>query len=148
MVTTKPTRHRRRRSAGEGSVYETADGWRGALTWTDPDGTRHRRMVRGRTAAEARERLDELRAKRRTGSLGPTGAGTLAEYLAGWLERDTQRVRPSTWRQREQVTRCHLIPALGRRPLAKLTPADVEHMTAGMVASGRSPRTASHARVI
>ena len=32
-------------------------------------------------------------------------------------------------------------------PLAKLTPAHVERMTAELVASGRSPGTASHARV-
>src|SRR5439155_3070864 len=68
--------------------------------------------------------------------------------LAGWLERERQRIRPSTWRQREQYTRCYVVPALGRRPLPKLTPSDVERMTASMIAAGRSPQTAAHARVI
>ena len=37
----------RRRSAGEGTVYPFRGGHRGAITWTDPDGTRHRRTVSG-----------------------------------------------------------------------------------------------------
>ena len=149
MASYPTRRNRRRRSAGEGSVYQGADGrWRGAMTWTEPDGTRHRRVVRGLTAEAVRTRLDELRAKLRTGSLEPAGAGTVGEFLGGWVERERQRIRPSTWRQREQYVRSYLIPALGRRPLNKLTPADVEHMTAGLIESGRSPRTASHARII
>src|SRR6266508_2401187 len=149
---TRPTRHdagQRHRSAGEGSVYESPDGgWRGAITWTEADGTRKRRQVRGRTSADVRAKLDELRDKLHKGMLEPTGSGTVSEYLAGWLERERQRIRPSTWRQREQFLRCYVTPAIGRRALARLSPADVEAMTAGVVASGRSPRTASHARVI
>ncbi len=137
------------RSAGEGSIYASPDGgWRGAMTWTDPDGTRHRRMVRGRTSAEARDKLDELRDRLRKGSLEPAKVGTVGDYMARWLERERQRLRPATWRQREQYTRCYIVPAVGRRPIAKLTPADVEGMTAGMVARGLSPRSAAHARVI
>ena len=140
---------KRRRSSGEGSIYESPDGgWRGAMTWTDADGTRHRRMVRGRTSAEARDKLDELRDRLRKGSLEPARVGTVGEYLAVWLERERQRLRPATWRQREQYMRCYIVPAVGRRPVAKLTPADVEGMTAGMVARGLSPQTAAHARVI
>ncbi|PZR61221.1 MAG: site-specific integrase [Chloroflexi bacterium] len=139
----------RRRSAGEGSIYQALDGrWRGAIAWTEPDGRRLRRVVAGRTAAEARGKLDELRARLRTGTLEPAGTGNLGDYLSGWVERERQRLRPSTWRQREQYTRCYLVPALGRRALVQLTPADVERMTAGLIASGRSPQTASHARVI
>ncbi len=144
-----PTRRSRHRSAGEGSIYQSPDGgWRGAITWTEPDGSRHRRQVRGRTSAETRERLDQLRAKLRTGTLEPAGAATVGEYLAGWLDRERQRLRPSTWRQREQYVRCYLTPGLGRRPLGKLMPADVEHLTASLVERGLSARTASHARII
>lgn len=126
----------RRRSAGEGSVYQAADGrWRGAISWTEPDGSRQRRLVSGRTSAEARGRLDELRGKLRLGALAPSGSGTLADYLAAWLERDRQRVRPSTWRSRELHVRCYLVPALGRLALARLSAADVER---ALTAFGRS----------
>jgi integrase len=72
----------------------------------------------------------------------------VADFLTAWLDRDRQRVRPSTWRQREQFVRLYIVPVLGGLPLAKLSPSDVEHMTAWVVETGRSPRTASHARVI
>lgn len=94
-------RKERRRSSGEGSVYETAEGWRGAVSWTDDDGTRHRRVVRGATSQAARDKLDELRRELKLGTLTPAGAGTVAEYLSEWLERERTRIRPSKWRGRE-----------------------------------------------
>ncbi len=142
-----PTTRNRRRSAGEGSVYEAADGrWRGAISWTEPDGSRRRRLVTGRTSAEARGRLDELRAKLRVGALAPSGGGTLADYLTGWLERDRQRVRPSTWRSREMHVRCYLVPGLGRLALARLSSADVERALAAFLRSGSPALPAARRR--
>jgi integrase len=84
----------RRRSAGEGSVYQNGDRWRGAVTWTEPDGTQRRRTVSGRTSADARDKLDALRRDLRLGTLAPAGpALTLGDYLTGWVER--HRVRPT-----------------------------------------------------
>jgi hypothetical protein len=108
---TKTTGRSNRRSAGEGSVYPNDDRWRGAVTWTDPDGTQQRRTVSARTAAEARVRLDALRAQLRLGTLAPAGpTTTLADYLTDWIERDRIRVRPATWRSRETHVRQYLIP--------------------------------------
>ena len=88
----------RRRSPGEGTVYPFRGGHRGALTWTEPDGTRRKRIVSGRTSAEARDKLDDLRRELRLGTLTATGPSeTVGEYLAGWIERHRARVRPSTW---------------------------------------------------
>jgi integrase len=140
--------HPRRRADGEGSVYLTADGrWRAALSWTDGTGLRQRRVLSGKTQASVRRRLASLRADLDRG-LEPVRASALGPYLAAWLVRERQRVRASTWRQREQYARVYLTPALGSIPLAKLTPSDVERMTTDLIASGRSARTASHARVI
>ncbi len=133
-------RRSRRRSAGEGSVYRSTDGrrWRGALSWTEPDGTQQRRVVSGRTAQEARDRLDALRRDLRLGTIAPAGRSlTVGEYLAAWIERDRTRVRPSTWLVREQHIRLWLIPALGRIVLARLSPADVERALGSFLASGR-----------
>jgi len=137
----------RRRSAREGTVYRRADrpGWRGEITWTDPDGKRHRRIISGATQQEARGRLDELRRKLRLGTLAATDAGTLGDYLAGWIERHRATVAPSTWRTAESYVRCYLIPSLGRIPLARLSAADVERALTSFVRSGR-PTTARDAR--
>ena len=133
----------RRRSAGEGSVYEAPDGrWRGAVTWTEPDGKRSRRIVSAPTSALARDKLDDLRRELRLGTIAPAGkALTVADYLTSWLERDSARVRPATSRGRETHVRCYLTPALGRLALVRLKPTDVERALAGFMADGR-PKTA------
>lgn len=140
--------HPRRRANREGTIYHVAseNRWRAALTWTDDAGKRHRRIVSGKSQADVRKRLGQLRSDLDRG-LAPVRTDTVAGYLAGWLEREKQRIRPATWRGRELHVRGYLIPALGKVPLSKLTPAHVERMTADLIASGRSPRTASHARV-
>ena len=136
----------RRRSAGEGSVYRNGDRWAGALTWTDPDGTRHRRIVTGRTSDEARDKLDELRRELRLGTLTSGPTLTVGEYLAGWIERDRVRVRPSTWRGHESHVRVYLIPSIGRIPLARLSAADVERALSAFLVSGRPERPAKRTR--
>ena len=139
MASYPATRRTRRRSAGEGSVYRSADGrWRGAVTWTEADGKRERRVVSAPTAAEARGKVDELRRTLRLGGMAPAaGRVTLAHFLTEWIERDRGRVRPSTWTSRETHVRVYLIPALGRLPLARLAPNDVEKALAVFLASGR-----------
>ena len=141
-----PTRPRRRAN-GEGSIYAYRGRYRGALTWTDRDGIRKRHTVYGKTQADVRRELDALRVELDRG-LPPAAPSTVADFLLGWLESARQRIRPSSWYRAEQAVRVHLTPALGRLPLAKLTPADVERMTAELIESGRSPRTAQIARTI
>ena len=133
-------RRERRRSPGEGSVYRV-DGsrrWKGAVTWTEPDGTRRRRVVSGHTQAEARAAVDALRRELHLGTPQPKGrAPTVGEYLGEWIERNRARVRPSTWAVREQHVRLWLIPALGKITLSRLSPADVERALAGFLKDGR-----------
>ena len=74
-------------------------------------GNRHRRVVSAKTQAEVRRRLGELRAELDRG-LAPVRTDTVAAFLAGWIERERQRVRPATWRGRELHVRGYLIPAL------------------------------------
>jgi integrase len=130
----------RRRSPGEGSVYETKDrrGWRGAVTWTEPDGRRRRRVVQGETSKIVRDKLDNLRRELQLGTIAPAGkAVTVGEYLTAWIERDRARVRPSTWKGRETHVRVYLVPTLGRLSLVRLQSPDVEKAIAGWIASGR-----------
>ncbi len=143
---TAPTKVRRR-SAGEGAVYPFRGGHRGAITWTDPDGTRHKRTVTGRTADEARAKLDDLRRELRLGTLAPAGSAlTVGDFLAGWIERDRMRVRPATWRGRESHVRVYLIPSLGRIALARLSAADVERALSAFLVGGRPDRPAKRTR--
>jgi len=146
---TESTDHRGRgRANGEGSIYETADGrLRGSIAWIDGHGTRQRRYVSGRTRAEIRTAIGKIRSELDQG-VAPTAAGTVAMFLAEWLTASRQRIRASTWRQYDLSTRLYLVPELGRILLAKLTPTDVERMTAKVIAGGRAPRTAALARTV
>jgi len=151
----------RRRGRGEGSVYRVGDEWRGAITWTVGK-VRQRRYVRGRTAAEARDKLDIMRAQLKLQPKQKASAETTGEYLAGWIERYRPPiVKPSTWRTAELYVRAFLIPSIGRIRLRQLSAGDVELALASFVAKGRppvagdkragkpvSPVTASHVRAI
>src|SRR4051812_29413174 len=109
----------RRRANGEGSIYKDRGRWRGALTWVDDSGAKHRRMVHGSTQAEVRAALDAQRVDLDRG-LTPAAPTTLGAYLDGWLEAEKQHVRPSTWRERERHVRSYIKPQLGRIRLDRL----------------------------
>ena len=67
----------RRRANREGTIYHVAseNRWRAALTWTDANGKRHRRIVSGKTQSDVRRRL---------GSVWPTpGVSSERLYVAG-----------------------------------------------------------------
>jgi integrase len=152
----------RRRSPGEGTIYPFRGGHRGALTWTEPDGTRRKRTVSGRTSAETRDKLDTLRRELQLGTLAPAGpTQTVGAYLTDWIELHRSRVRPSTWLTAESYVRVYLIPALGRHALVRLSSVDVERALASFVRDGRpvvagdtrrrspvSPVTARHVRAV
>lgn len=74
--------------------------------------------------------------------------GTVAAYLAGWLETKRPKLRPATMARYRGIVEGQIIPELGRVKLAKLQPADVDRMLARLQAQGLSPRTASHVRAV
>lgn len=137
-----------RRTRGEGSVYQTADGsWRAALIVINPTtGTQRRHAVRGRTRKAAVDKLEALRIARSSGTV-PNGETTGA-YLTAWINRATPRLRPSTVRGYRQLITGYLVPALGAAPLTGLLPSHVETMTSDMIGRGLSPTTARYARTV
>ncbi len=138
---------RRRRARGEGSIYRTEEGrWRGAILGPNPEtGGRKRYVVSGRSQVEVRERLADLRRQLETAGR-PTSRMTTGDYLAAWVAAEESRVRPSTYRGREQFVRTYLVPALGHIPLADLRPSDVDRLMTSIMTRGRSGRTAAHVR--
>src|SRR5664279_5532139 len=72
---------------------------------------------------------------------------TLGAFLEAWLT-DVVRlsVRPRTYASYQYVVRVHLAPCLGDRPLAALSPADVQAFLNAKAASGLSPRTVAYLR--
>lgn len=140
----KATSTRPRRSAGEGAIYETAEGrLRGRVILPHPDGTRSvPRYVSGKTRAEVVRKLEELR-KEAAGGFA-TGETTGA-YLARWIEAVQPRLRAATHREYVRHVSDYW-SGLASIPLTRLTPAHVERTMAALKARPLSPMTIRHAR--
>ncbi len=140
----------KKRAAGEGTlIYDEGRGlWVGRVPRSI---NRTRPAVYGKTQREARDRL--LRAIRdaERGLVTLSENSRLEDYLDQWLDVVRSRVlgddlAPSTGVGYERVTRRYLRPRLGRVPLRKLTPGQVEAMFGELKAEGYAPATIRHVR--
>lgn len=121
------------RGHGEGSIVKRPDGrWMASL---QVDG--RRRVVYGRTRAEANRRLSELRQQAGTGVLPDPGRRQVNHLLDLWLEQAASRLRPTTLDNYRCVADKHIRPAIGALPLSKLTPERVARLYREVAAQGR-----------
>ncbi|HZU05719.1 MAG TPA: site-specific integrase [Chloroflexota bacterium] len=91
----------------------------------------------------------QRRGQRQQGLPLPAERQTVGQFLARWLEDVARpRVRPKTYHSYAQLVRLHLAPGLGRIPLAKLSPQDVQAFLNAKRASGLSPRTVQYLHAV
>jgi integrase len=133
------------RGRGEGSYFKEGD----AFCW--------RLKVRGSnivrkapTQAALRKKvkaaLDELE-KRGIVLEADQRELTTGAYMAQWLETFVKRSRANkTHRQYEQVTRCYIVPHIGKVKLRSLTTTHVQEMLNRMSDAGHEPGTVDLAR--
>ena len=138
-----------KRTNGEGTVGSKpmADGrWQARYTTTDPTGKVVRRAVYGTSREQAARKLRDALGRRDAGIASP-GSETVAAFLAAWLEGARPTLKPRTAERYDEQIRLHLVPLLGRRPLARLAPEHVQGAYASLLARGLSPATVrrSHA---
>ncbi|MEX2556340.1 MAG: tyrosine-type recombinase/integrase [Actinomycetota bacterium] len=143
-----------RRGRREGSLYRRdSDGrWVGAITLEDG----RRRVVYGRTQAEARARLRDLQRAVEDGRIILAGRDiTLARYLERWLAETLPprvaagRLKERTLDSYQDMVRLHITPGLGDVPLVRLKPAQVRRWVAEKVtAGGLSARTIAYAHAV
>ncbi|TYB92200.1 site-specific integrase [Micromonospora sp. WP24] len=126
---------RRRRSRGEGSVYEQRPGvWAAVVDLGWIDGKRKRKYVYAKSEAEAVRKRDELRRQLQLGVDLSAQPRTLEAWLTEWL-RDVKAhdgTRPSTLVRYRLAVSKHLVPGLGRVKLDRLTPRDVQRFLTGL----------------
>lgn len=120
-------RRSRKRSNGEGTIYQRKDGrWEGAAFVLTTAGTYKRVRAYGHTHEEARKKLTKLIAQADQGIPVASENWTLAEFLTYWLKHIVKEERrPKTYQGYEGVVRLHLVPGLGKKRLGKLTAQDV-----------------------
>lgn len=140
----------RKRASGEGTlIYDERRGlWVGrAPASVDP----RRRAVYAKTQGEAREKLRRAIRDAERGLVALSENSRLVDYLEAWLGVVRSRVEsgalaPSTAAGYERDVRRFLIPHLGRVPLRKLTPGQVEAGLGKMRADDYAPKTCQHVR--
>lgn len=140
-----------KRANGSGSVGQRADGrWWARYTAPDHESRPVRRVIYGRTRREVEDTLIErLRDRNLALVTARRGRGpTVASYAERWLTVHEVRLRESTSiRYRELITR-HVVPVLGRVPLARLEIAHVNDLVATKLKEGLAPRTVHHVRAV
>jgi integrase len=79
----------------------------------------------------------------------PSERQTVAQYLTHWLDDAVKpSVRPRTYVSYSQLVHCYLLPELGRLPLARLAPQDVQAFQKRMLAKGLAPRTVQYMHAV
>lgn len=146
-----PTKQRKRRRPGEGSVSQRPNGTYVAVVELAPDpktGKRRRRFLYGKTEAAV---LNSLRDARRqlddSGDL-PTSDMLLSKWLTYWLEHIAyDRVKPGTLQSYRTAVTQYLTPSIGKRPLSRLTTTHVRQMHDYVRAKGCNSSTVHNAHV-
>ena len=139
----------KRRPQGTGSLTRRKDGlWVGRVDvgWT-PQGTRDRRTVSSKSKTEAARKLRDLQRSIATGH-APAARGarlTVKAWTDVWLPLHATKVRPTTYTTDAGTIRKWIVPTLGSRRLADLTPADLRALRDAITSAGRSTTTAAHA---
>lgn len=139
------TRHSHR-AHHEGSIYQRDDGrWVACLTLGYEGGKRHRKTYYCKTQQAALEKLAVARHAIQEGLPLGDDRQTLVQFLYRWLHEDAKpRVRPKTYTSYEQLIRVHLAPDLGRIPVGKLSPQQVQAFLNRKLAAGLAPRTVQY----
>lgn len=134
-----------KRGNGEGSIFKRKDGrWVGIVDLGWVAGKRRRKHCYGKTRHEVQERLVTVLRALHEGLPVSRDRLTLGAFLEHWLSVARPTFRPATFVRYEQYVRCHVVPNIGRLPLAKLGPDDLQALYTSRLKAGSAPRTVLH----
>ncbi len=130
----------RRRGAGEGSLYRQGDRWVGQITYY-AEGRRKRRAVYGRTQAEARAKLEEVKRQLAGDTFAEPSRMTLVQFLQLWMtekDGDWRRTTAATYRA---LLSHEIIVRAGGLRLQRVRATDVDRLMRELAAAGVGART-------
>jgi integrase len=139
-----------RRGPNEGSIYERWDGrWAGSVHIGYENGKRVRKHVMGRSRNEVKDKMAALIRAHEEKRPIPDQRERLGPFLRRWLDEVARpTLRASTYDSYDDILKAHLIPGLGRHPIAKLSPAEVQSFLNAKFASGLSPRRVQYIHAV
>lgn len=140
----------RRRGYGEGSIRQRADGrWEGCFNIGWSGDKRVRKSVYVWTRADVQRLLAQAIREHEQGILPVDARTRTGDFLIRWCEDSLPgTVKPSTAASYRFILEHYVIPSLGRIPLAKLSPADVQRMLRNLEQKGLGVSVRRQARVI
>ena len=128
-----------------GSIIERNGSYRIAVSLgKDPVTQKYKRYFETvrRNKKDAQRRLRELLSSLDNGTFSKSSKLTVASYLEQWLRDYCQpNLAPHTTESYEFFIRRHIIPDIGLTPLCQLKPADLQHLYASKLSSGRRDGT-------
>ena len=141
-----------KRGDGEGLIRQRPNGlWEARLmVGAKPDGRPDVRTVYGKTQAETRKKLDDLRRRHQEGAIGDarTERQTVAAFLERWIGIMRPTVATRTGERYAAVIRLHLAPILGKHRLGALRAEHVQRLYAAKLDAGVSPNTVRYIHAV
>ncbi|MDP7201217.1 MAG: tyrosine-type recombinase/integrase [Dehalococcoidia bacterium] len=139
-----------KRGNNEGSIYKRADGrWAAVINLGWQDGKRKRKTFYGVTRREVKDQLTTALSDHQKALPVTSDRLTTGQFLENWLVESVKpTLRPRTLQSYAELVRVHLGPGLGRIPLAKLAPEDVQKLINRKLASGLSPRRVQYIHAV
>lgn len=143
---------RKRRQYGSGSITRRPDGkYLGRLeAGYTATGARRRISVVASSEAEVKRRLRDKRMELEREGPGAvtTTRPTVKAWSETWLAAHERSVRPKTYATDTSAVRKSIVPTIGHRRLADLTPGDVRRVTDAVRKAGRTSTTAGYAHAV
>ncbi len=136
-----------RRGHGEGTIYRReSDGlWVASVDLGYVNGKRKRKGIYGKTRREVAEKLKGVLHEQQQGRPIAADRQTVGQFLDRWLSVSVQSsVKPKTYEGYESIIRVRVVPRIGRVPLPRLTPVDLQQLYADLRAGGLTNRSIHH----
>ncbi|MCH8983829.1 MAG: site-specific integrase [Acidobacteria bacterium] len=127
-----------RRPKGTGNIRERDGRYQARYSYVDGYGKRRQRSGMFDTRTAARAWLNQHLAEAGSGRITDAGGITVGEYLIDWLgSLGMQQLEAATVSWYQSAALRHIIPALGKVRLAKLSAVQIESFLAAKAESGR-----------
>ncbi|MGW2013423.1 tyrosine-type recombinase/integrase [Streptomyces sp. NPDC001927] len=123
---------RKKAANGEDSIYwdKSKNRYVGAISLGhEPNGTRRRPKVSGKTKTEVRSKLRQLRRELEVG-VQPSAKHTVERVVNTWLNRGLRGREERSLKTYRSLAKNHVIPDLGKAKIADLSPDEVDEWLA------------------
>ena len=117
------------RAKGEGSITKRKDGrWEARITVGYDPGTGKpiRKSFYGKTQREVKDKMQTAQSQVTAGDWLEPSRATVEDWMTIWAEDYTGHLKPRTAIMYKGYINNHIIPGLGKAPLQKLQPHDVQ----------------------